>query len=712
MIKNVFKESNLYKRFFTTGIRRTFVIFMLIATLLPLSIGGVTSYIISKQTIQEEVTDFNEAWIAKQTDYLELLLQEIEGLMENIANLDSIKNSLSDQASTMDNYTNLSTQATIGYILSGYNIKGLVSIDLLSMNGDSYHVGDTLNFQKINIDTKNKLYDLALKSDKSIAWAGLENNINENSTNNKVISAVKLIKRIDKETLKEIPVGLLIVNYSVDVFSEHFTNSNLNENSTLMIVDNERDILFHTDKTNIGARADATFIGRLIGDSGAFIESLGGQEMFVVYSSSKLYGWKVLSYIPVKKLTENANPIIFYTLGVALLCLILISGYAINLSRKVLTPINEITVMFKEIGDNKADLNTRLTVKSHDEIGELVKWFNVFLDNLSDKQIVEDKLMIAYEGLEQRVKERTIELEDLNAVLNNRTKEIQEALEKLKATQNQLIQREKLAGIGQLAAGIAHEINNPLGFVSSNMSSLQRYLDSLKKLLNMYQTLGNELGSLDKEHIKIMLDDIVKYETENSVNYVLEDLDELFVDVNTGLERVGKIVKSLRMFTWMDKEAVYEEEYDLRRGIENSLIMAQNEIKYVAEVEQNLGDIPLIVAIGNEINQVLLNFIVNAAHAIKMKESEILGLIKIGTYHDEGFVYCSIEDNGVGISEENLKQIFNPFFTTKAVGDGTGLGLSISYDIVVNQHHGEILAESEIGLGTKFIIKLPIQQNV
>jgi len=712
MRKNSFKESNLYKSFFTTGIRRTFMIFMLIATLLPLSIGGITSFIISKQTIQQEVTGFNEAWIAKQTDYLELLLQEIEGLMENIANLDSIKNSLSEKASTLDNYTNLSTQATIGYILSGYNLKGLVSIDLLSMNGDSYHVGDTLNFQKINIETKNKLYDLALNSDKSIVWAGLENNINENSTNKKVISAVKLIKRIDPLTLTEIPIGLLIVNYSVEVFSEHFANSNLNANSTLMIVDQERNILFHTDKTNIGARADVTFIDRLQGDNGAFIESLGGQEMFVVFSNSKLYDWKVLSYIPVKKLTENANPIIFYTIAVALLCLLLISGYAINLSRKVLTPINEITVMFKEIGDNKANLNTRLTVKSHDEIGELVKWFNVFLDNLSDKKIVEDKLMIAYEGLEQRVKERTIELEDLNAILNNRTTEIQEALEKLKATQNQLIQREKLAGIGQLAAGIAHEINNPLGFVSSNMSSLQSYLDSLKKLLNMYQALGNELGSSDDINIKNMLEDIVKFETENSVNYVLDDLDELFVDVNTGLERVGKIVKSLRMFTWMDKEAAYEEEYDLKRGIENSLIMAQNEIKYVAEVEQNLGEIPLIVAIGNEINQVLLNFIVNAAHAIKMKESDTLGLIKIGTYHDDGFIYCSIEDNGVGISEENLKQIFNPFFTTKAVGDGTGLGLSISYDIIVNQHHGEILAESEIGLGTKFIIKLPIQQNV
>lgn len=711
-MKANYKNNNLYKTLIKTGIRRTFIVFMLVATLLPLSIGGITSYTISKQTIQEEVTEFNEAWIAKQADYLELLLQEIEGLMENVANLDTIKNSLSSQSGTTNNYTNLSTQATIGYILSGYNIKGLVSIDLLSMTGENYHVGDTLNFQKVNKETKEKLYQLVLNSTKPIVWVGLEDNINENSANKKVITAVKLIKKIDPKTLTEIPIGLLIVNYSVDTFYEHFANSNLDASSSLMIIDGERNILYHIDKTNIGAKAGVEFVDRLSGDKGTFIEEINGQDMFVVYNNSKIYGWKVLSYIPVKKLTEHADPIIFYTLGVALLCFMLISAYAVNLSRKVLTPISQMTAMFKDIGEGTADLKKRLAIKSDDEIGELVKWFNSFLESLAEKKIIENELKLAYEGLENRVRERTNELENLNLVLSNRTKEIQDTLEKLKSAQSQLIQREKLAGIGQLAAGIAHEINNPLGFVSSNMSSLEHYLDILKELLVMYRNLGEKLKGCDKEEIQEIVRNIGKYEEDHSLSYVLGDLEELFVDVNTGLERVGKIVKSLRMFTWMDKEAVYEEAYDLKRGIEGSLIMAQNEIKYVAAVEQELGEIPTIVAIGNEINQVLLNFIVNAAHAIKMKGSDTLGLIKIGVYQLEDFVYCVIEDNGIGISPENLKQIFNPFFTTKTVGEGTGLGLSISYDIVVNQHHGEIFAESEVGSGTKFTIKLPIKQNL
>jgi len=707
-----YKNSRLYKDLIKIGIKRTFIAFMLVATLLPLSIGGITSYTISKQTIQEEVTFYNEAWIEKQADYLELLLQEIEGLMENVANLDIIKNSLSNQDITMNNYTSLSTQATIGYILSGYNIKGLVSIDLLSMTGESYHVGDTLNFQKVNKETKDKLYLLALNSLKPIVWVGLEDNINENSANKRVITAVKMIKRIDPKTLTEVPIGLLIVNYSVDTFSEHFANSNLDASSSLMIIDGERDILYHTDKSNIGAKAGLEFVSRMSGDNGIFIEAIDGQDMFVVYRNSELYGWKVLSYIPVKKLTELANPIIFYTLAAAILCFLLIAAYAVDLSRKVLKPISQITDMFKEIGEDAADLKKRLPVKSDDEIGELVKWFNSFLESLEDKKTIENKLKLANEELENRVKERTNELENLNFVLSNRTKEIQDTLEKLKSAQSQLIQREKLAGIGQLAAGIAHEINNPLGFVSSNMSSLQGYLDILKNLLLMYQNLGKQLKGCDTEEIKEIVGNIVKYEEDNFLSYVLGDLDDLFVDVNTGLDRVGKIVKSLRMFTWTDKEAVYEEAYDLKRGIEGSLIMAQNEIKYVAIVEQNIIEIPTIVAIGNEINQVLLNLIVNAAHAIKMKGDDNMGLIKILAYELEDFVCCSIEDNGIGISSENLKQIFNPFFTTKAVGDGTGLGLSISYDIIVNQHQGEIFAESEVNIGTKFTIRLPKRQNL
>ncbi len=695
-----------------SSIRKSFISFMLIATLLPLFIGSMTSYTISNQMVQAEVSNFNKAWIAKQKDYLELLLQNIESMMNNIANIDSIKNALDVGSGMKDNYTSLSTQAMIGYILSGYNIDGLVSIDLISFEGAHYHVGETLNFQQVNRDVSEQLKQMALSSEDSIVWAGLVDSINENSSQKKVISAVKLIKKIDSNTLEEIPVGMLIINYNVDSFYDHFAqNNNLNKNSTFIIVAQDRKILFHPDKTRIGATVSTDFVGKLQNDSGDFISSFDGEKMFVVYSNSRHYGWSVLSYMPVDKLTERTKPIMFYAMVSAILCFLLIFAYAITLSRRVLKPMNQITLTFQEIGKDNADLTKRLDVTSNDEVGELIKWFNAFMQNLYDKKIIEEKLMQANEQLEIRVEERTRDLKLANHELNERTREIQETLEKLRETQNQLIQREKLAGIGQLAAGVAHEINNPLGYVASNMSSLGHYIATFKGILLMYQDLREYLERYEDEELRKMLLELKSYEETNSLDYILEDLDNLILDVNNGLERVSKIVKGLRMFSWTDREGDFEAAYDLNKGIENTLLIVQNEVKYTAVVEQNLGRIPLIEAFGSEINQVLLNIIVNASQSIKSKEMDHLGLIRIETWKEGDTVCCEIEDNGAGISPEYLNQIFNPFFTTKRVGEGTGLGLSISYDIIVNQHHGQIYGEGKIGKGAKFRFVLPIKQK-
>ncbi|WP_378954895.1 PAS domain S-box protein [Pelosinus sp. sgz500959] len=302
------------------------------------------------------------------------------------------------------------------------------------------------------------------------------------------------------------------------------------------------------------------------------------------------------------------------------------------------------------------------------------------------------------------------ERKKMEDTLKTQNEELQSMLSQLRAAQMKLIQQEKLAGIGQLAAGVAHEINNPLGFITSNFTSLKNYVDRLSMVLNEYRNLVQIIENSDGSSLSESINLIHKIEREKKIDFVLEDIKDLFKESTEGLERVGKIVTGLRTFARIDQDSNFQE-YDLNAGIKNTLLIAKNEIKYWANVEENFSDIPVIEVVGSYINQVLLNIIVNGAQAIKQKGTEELGLIKITTYADDEFVYCEIADNGIGISEPNQQKVFEPFFTTKPIGQGTGLGLSISYDIIVNKHHGEIILQSMIGTGTTFTIKLPIHQG-
>ena len=303
------------------------------------------------------------------------------------------------------------------------------------------------------------------------------------------------------------------------------------------------------------------------------------------------------------------------------------------------------------------------------------------------------------------------ERKKMDDTLKNKNEELEFTLSQLKAAQMKLIQQEKLAGIGQLAAGVAHEINNPLGFVTSNFTSLKNYVERLDSMIGEYRSfvkLVENMEQADNSLVTDCIQSIRKMEKQKKIDFVLEDIKDLFQESSEGLERVGKIVTGLRTFARIDQDLNFQE-YDLNAGIKNTLLIARNEIKYWANIEENFGDIPVIEVVGGYINQVLLNIIVNGAQAIKQKKTDQLGLIKITTYQDEEFVYCEIADDGVGISEENQQKVFEPFFTTKPVGQGTGLGLSISYDIISNKHHGELILQSVVGIGTIFTIKLPIK---
>jgi PAS domain S-box-containing protein len=282
--------------------------------------------------------------------------------------------------------------------------------------------------------------------------------------------------------------------------------------------------------------------------------------------------------------------------------------------------------------------------------------------------------------------------QELSASLNE-----QKALnKKLEATQHQLLQSEKLASIGQLAAGVAHELNNPIGFVSSNLNTLDGYLRDLFAIADAYARIEADASSCCPE-----LDAVVKLKQEKDYDFLRADIFQLTEESRDGLSRVAKIVRDLKDFSRAGESAM--QWASLHQGLDSTLNIVWNELKYKCTVTKQYGDLPDVWCEPSQLNQVFMNLLVNAGHAIPDK-GEIT--ITTGTRDEEVFV--SIADTGSGIAPENLTRIFDPFFTTKPVGKGTGLGLSLAYGII-QKHHGRIEVQSNVGQGTTFTVWLPVK---
>ncbi len=276
--------------------------------------------------------------------------------------------------------------------------------------------------------------------------------------------------------------------------------------------------------------------------------------------------------------------------------------------------------------------------------------------------------------------------------------ELQKAYAELQQTQAQVYQQEKMASIGQLAAGVAHEINNPMGFISSNLSTMGKYMDKIKVFETAVIEALHGLG--DSEAVATL----TELRRKLKIDFVLEDTGNLLAESLDGAERVRRIVQDLKSFSHVDDTQC--KPFNINDCLETTLNMLRNEIKYVAEVERDYDDnLPLLNCYPQQLNQVFMNILANAAHAI-----EGHGVISVQTRCQGNCIAIKLSDNGKGIAPENLSRIFEPFFTTKEVGKGTGLGLSISYDII-KKHGGEMNVESELGRGTTFTVKLPLNHT-
>jgi signal transduction histidine kinase len=426
-----------------------------------------------------------------------------------------------------------------------------------------------------------------------------------------------------------------------------------------------------------------------------------------VSMDNKYYG---KLYLRIKTPLKDIIRIRIIIFSLSVIGLIILSSILAGFLQKTISrPIEKLAVTARHIPQTE-DYSIRVSSNLKDEIGTLYENFNFLLNTVETREKERDHALEDLKKyrnhLEELVHQRTQkitqinhELSERNTDLKEKQKELEETIQKLKETQNQLIQTEKLASLGVLTAGIAHEINNPVNFISSGLDGLEESIDEMLQLISKCSKLGDEKNPENIREIKRIKNEFVYEE-------LVSDLRTLTNNIRNGIDRTSEIVKSLRIYSRMDEDNV--QKTDINESIDSTLIILNNQYKNRIKIERNFGSLPKIECIPGKINQVFMNILSNSIQAIENK-----GVINIstGTLNeappDQKRVFVQIEDNGIGIPEELHSKVFEPFFTTKEVGKGTGLGLSIVHSII-EQHKGSVELKSEVNKGTTFTIVLPV----
>ncbi|MDZ8085458.1 MAG: ATP-binding protein [Nostoc sp. DedQUE12b] len=349
------------------------------------------------------------------------------------------------------------------------------------------------------------------------------------------------------------------------------------------------------------------------------------------------------------------------------------------------------------------NLDYRLDIQTGDEIENLAKSFNYMSLKLAESRetlMKNTELTQMNQRLELEISER-----------KQAQSELQKALQELQSTQAQLIQTEKMSSLGQLVAGVAHEINNPVNFISGNIVHAREYTEHLREVVRLYQEEFPNPGQQIQEKVE-----------EIDLEFMLDDMPKILNSMKMGSKRIQQIVLSLRTFSHLDEADM--KEVDIHEGIDSTLLILQNRLKGKPEnpkieILKEYGELPLVECYAGQLNQVFMNVINNAIDALDMCnvqcsrqeiESNPSKIIISTKLISDNRVVVRIADNGPGMTQEVKNKLFDPFFTTKPVGQGTGLGLSISYQIVVQKHSGVLRCKSELGKGTEFWIEIPLHQ--
>ncbi len=411
-----------------------------------------------------------------------------------------------------------------------------------------------------------------------------------------------------------------------------------------------------------------------IQNSQQFDFNINGKKHFIQIAplnDGKGIDWLIIVVVPESDFMEEIHANTNTTILLCLLSLAIATALGIITAQIIAAPIRQLSQASEAIASGS--LEQHISDILVEELGTLSLSFNRMSQELHN----------SYNLLEQKVEERTRELQQ---------------------TQAQLIQSEKMSSLGQLVAGIAHEINNPVNFINGNLIHLEQYNQDILEILELYQHYYPET-----------IPEIKNKSNQIDLEFMMEDLPKIISSLKVGSERIRDIVKSLRSFSRLDEADM--KYVDIHVGIDSTLMILQNRInsnskKARIEIIKEYGDLPLIECYAGQLNQVFMNILINALDALDELVHKEKKIIRITTsLHNSHLVRINIADNGPGMTEEVKKKLFDPFFTTKSVGKGTGMGMSISYQIINQKHRGNLICFSEVGKGAEFIIEIPVKQD-
>jgi PAS domain S-box-containing protein len=677
--------------------------------------------------------------VADQKAYLELHVEQVEGLIANLSGVETIIDALDDANSAGDTYTDLATQARIGYILDGYsNLKGLISIDIFTMSGAHYHVGDTLNVSNIRADVKARVFDLALQADHRTVWTGIEDNVNANSSARKVLTAARILRKIDLHAQQPRPIGLLLVNYSVDYLYDYFNQIDLGEGAYLMIVDADNRVIYHPDKRYFGSHVSADVVRKLTGAAGTFTDTIDGQAMLLTYQRSEMREWMVLSFIPVATLLAPTAAIGDTTLLVLAGSFSVVALSAWWISRRMVRPIRQVTHHFKLLQAGMLDQQPRLVAQGRDEIGELVTWFNTFLDNLNLKQQTEAALRASEERYRDLVELSPIPIvvhRDARIIYCNPSAARVLAAEHPKNLVGKSVldrvhpddREHVLARVHQLSGGKNVDSNEERFLrLDGHVIDVETFGIAVTYLgepasLVMFQDISErkQVDRLKSEFVSVVSHELRTPLTAirgalglvaGGVTGTLPTQAQAMIEIaHTNSKRLMRLINDILDIEKIESGKLH---FDLQplhlmalveQALEANHAYAEQFGVSFALTQTVTG--ALVYADGDRLMQVLANLLSNAAKFSPRGET-----VQVAVSRRAGSIRLEVRDHGPGIPEAFRGRIFQKFAQadssdTRQKG-GTGLGLNIT-KAIVERLDGQIGFDTSTGVGTTFYVDLP-----